>query len=136
MDRRSRKQSSVFEAFARFDARWRKRKDDFWDRVFASPLGPLVQVAMIAAFFAGGLFLLSSTLEALSTGVIHGRGGRAYLSEAPALFWFWFVWNSALGALVVGLIVFGLWSRFGTARGRRSAAQRRRRAKKKLTDSE
>jgi hypothetical protein len=127
----------VFEAFARFDARWRKRKEDFWDGVFDSPLGPLVQVVFAGAFVALGLFLLSNTLEALSTGVIHGRrSSRTYLSETPAFFWLQFMWNFALGVLPIGLVVFGLWTRFGTARGKQNAGQRRRRAKKKSSKSE
>ena len=136
MDRRSRKLNNAFEAFARFDARWRKRKADFWDRVLDSQLGPLIQVAIVGVFVALGLFLLSNTLEALSTGVIGRRGSRSYLSEAPVLFWLQFVWNFALGALPVGLVVFGLWNRFGTDRGKKNAAQRRRRARKKSIDSE
>ena len=137
MARRPRKKDNAFEAFARFDARWRKRKEDFWDGVFESPLGPLVQVVIGAAFVALGLFLLSNTLEALSSGVIHGRrSSRTYLSEAPAFFWLQFGWNFALGALPIGLVVFGLWNRFGTGRGKQDAAQRRRRARKKSTDSE
>ena len=127
----------MFEAFARFDARWRKRQDDFWDRIFDSPYGPLVQAVMACLFVALGLFLLSKTLEALSTGVIHGRrGGRTYLSEAPAFFWLQVVWNFALAALPIGLVVFGLWTRFGTARGKQNAGQGRRRARKKSIDSE
>ncbi len=127
----------MFEAFARFDARQQKRQDEFWDRVFDSPYGPFVQVVMACLFVALGLFLLSKTLEALSTGVIHGRrSSRTYLSEAPAYFWLQFMWNLALGVLPVGLVVFGLWARFGPARGKRIAAERRRRAKKKSSKSE
>ena len=127
----------MFETFARFDARQRKRRDDFWDRIFESPYGPVVQALMACLFVALGLLLLSKTLEALSTGVIHGRrGGRTYLSEDPAFFWLQVVWNFALGAVPIGFVVFGLWTRFRTAWGKQNAGQRRRRAMKKSKDSE
>lgn len=127
----------MFEAFARFNARRRKRQDDFWEPIFDSPYGPIVHAVMACLFVALGLFLLSEPLEALSTGVTHGRrGGRIYLSDAPVLFWLQVTWNFVLGALPIGLVVLGLWTRFGTARGKQNAAQRRRRAKKKSTDSE
>ncbi|TAJ67657.1 hypothetical protein [Brevundimonas sp.] len=127
----------MFEAFARFEARQRKRQDDFWDRIFESPYGPFVQAAIACLFTALGLLLLSKTLETLSAGVIHGRrGGRTYLSEDPAFFWLQVVWNFVLGAVLIGFVVFGLWTRFGSARGKQNAGQRRRRAVKKSTDSE
>lgn len=93
-----------------------------------------MQGVCVALLVALGLALVFTTLEALSTGVIHGRrGGRTYLAEAPEFFWAQFMWNLALGALPIGLVVLGIWLRFGTVRGRRNAAQRRRRAMKKLS---
>ena len=137
MARRPRKKDGLFEAFARFEARQRKRQDDFWDRIFESPYGPFVQAAIACLFVALGLLILSKTLEALSAGVIHGRrGGRTYLSEDPAFFWLQVVWHFVLGAVPIGFVVFGLWTRFGTAQGKQNAGQRRRRARKKSTDSE
>jgi len=134
--RRSRKKVGPFETFAHWDARWRKRKNAFWDRVFASRYGPLVEVAIAALFFALGLYLLFTTFQGLSTGILHGRGGSVRLSDAPGLFWMRFVWNLALAGLFVGGPLLGVWFRFGTARGKRTAAQRLRRAKKKSIDSE
>jgi len=135
--RRSRKKDNLFAAWVRFEARQKKQQDAFWDRIFDSQYGPLVQAVIACLLVALGLLLFSKTLEALSTGVIHGRrGGRTYLSEAPAFFWLQVVWNFVLSAVPIGCVVFGLWIRFGTARGKQNAGQRRRRARKKSTDSE
>jgi len=126
----------VFEAFAGFEARRQRRRDAFWDRIFDSRYGAFILVVITAVFFVLGLLLLFSTLDALSTGVIQVRRSRIYLAESPALFWMGFAWNLALSGLMVGGIAVGLWFRFGTARGKRTAAQRRRRARKKLSSSE
>ena len=136
MARRPRKTGDGLETIARIDARWRKRQDDFWSRVFASRYGAVIQRLMITAVVAVGLFLLLRALVGLSEGVIDGRGGPVRLTESPSLFWARFVWNVALGGLPVALVAVGLWFRFGTARGRRNSAQRRRRAARKLSASE
>lgn len=126
----------MLEAIARVDARWRKRQDAFWSRVFASPYGALVQGLILTAFVALGLFLMLRAFQGLSEGVLHGRGGPVRLSESPSLFRARFVWEVALGFIPVGLVAAGLWFRFGTARGRNTAQRRRRRAARKLSASE